>query len=45
MTSKGLIFVSCLAAGALVSSPAVAKPTKKIEVKPNDSANDTGDTQ
>ena len=29
MKSKGLIFVSCLAAGALVSSPAVAKPTKK----------------
>ena len=29
MKSKGLIFVSCLAASALVSSPAVAKPTKK----------------
>jgi len=29
MKSKGLIFVSCLAAGALVSSPAAAKPTKK----------------
>jgi hypothetical protein len=29
MKRKGLIFVSCLAAGALVSSPAVAKPTKK----------------
>jgi len=29
MKSKGLIFVTCLAAGALVSSPAAAKPTKK----------------
>jgi hypothetical protein len=29
MKSKGLIFVSCLAAGALVSSPAMAKPEKK----------------
>src|SRR6476660_6264111 len=29
MKSKGLIFVSCLAAGALVSSPEVAKQTKK----------------
>ena len=29
MKTKGLIFVSCLAAGALVSSPAMAKPEKK----------------
>lgn len=32
MKSKGLIFVSCLAAGALVSSPAFAKPEKKASV-------------
>lgn len=29
MKTKGLIFVSCLAAGALVASPAMAKPAKK----------------
>ena len=29
MKSKGFIFVSCLAAGALIASPAIAKPTKK----------------
>src|SRR5262249_13320670 len=32
MKSKGLIFVSCLAAGALVASPAMAKPEKKSSV-------------
>jgi Putative peptidoglycan binding domain len=32
MKSKGLIFISCLAAGALVSSPAMAKPEKKSSV-------------
>ena len=32
MKSKGLIFVSCLAAGALVSAPAMAKPEKKSSV-------------
>jgi putative peptidoglycan binding protein len=29
MKSKGLIFVSCLAAGALMTAPAIAKPEKK----------------
>lgn len=29
MKTKGLIFVSCLTAGALMSSPAMAKPEKK----------------
>ena len=29
MKTKGLIFVSCLAAGALIASPAVGKPAKK----------------
>lgn len=32
MKSKGLIFVSCLVAGALVSAPAMAKPEKKSSV-------------
>src|ERR1051325_4970953 len=32
MKTKGLIFVSCLAAGALVASPATAKPEKKNSV-------------
>jgi putative peptidoglycan binding protein len=29
MKTKGLVFVSCLAAGALITSPAIGKPTKK----------------
>ena len=29
MKSKGLIFISCLAAGALIASPSLAKPAKK----------------
>jgi len=29
MKTKGLIFVSCLAAGALIASPAMGKPAKK----------------
>src|SRR5262245_66586430 len=29
MKTKGLIFVSCLAAGALMASPAMGKPAKK----------------
>ena len=29
MRTKGLVFVSCLAAGALIASPAVGKPEKK----------------
>jgi hypothetical protein len=29
MKSKGLIFISCLAAGALIASPSSAKPAKK----------------
>jgi len=42
MKSKGLIFVSCLAAGALVASPAMAKPQKKSSVsKSNRSAQQT----
>ena len=42
MKSKGLIFVSCLAAGALVASPATAKPKKKSSVsKSNRSAQQT----
>ena len=32
MKPKGLIFVSCLAAGALIASPAMGKPTKKSSV-------------
>jgi len=32
MKSKGLIFVSCLAAGALIASPAIGKPAKKSSV-------------
>lgn len=32
MKNKGLILVSCLAAGALVASPAMAKPMKKFSV-------------
>ena len=32
MKSKGLVFVSCLAAGALIASPAMGKPTKKSSV-------------
>jgi hypothetical protein len=32
MKTKGLIFVSCLAAGALISSPAMGKPAKKSSV-------------
>jgi hypothetical protein len=32
MKSKGLIFVSCLAAGALMASPAMGKPAKKSSV-------------
>jgi Putative peptidoglycan binding domain len=32
MNSKGLVFVSCLAAGALMASPAMGKPTKKSSV-------------
>ena len=32
MKSKGLIFVSCLAAGALMASPAMGKPAKKSTV-------------
>jgi hypothetical protein len=31
MKTKGLIFISCLAAGALVASPALGKPAKKSE--------------
>jgi len=29
MKTKGLVFISCLAAGALIASPALAKPEKK----------------
>ena len=29
MKTKGLIFISCLAAGALIGSPALGKPAKK----------------
>ena len=29
MKTKGLVFVSCLAAGALITSPAMGKPAKK----------------
>jgi hypothetical protein len=32
MKTKGLIFVSCLAAGALIASPAMGKPAKKSSV-------------
>ena len=32
MKNKGLIFVSCLAAGALMASPAMGKPAKKSSV-------------
>ena len=32
MKSKGFIFVSCLAAGALIASPAIGKPTKKSSI-------------
>ena len=32
MKSKGLIFVNCLVAGALIASPAMGKPTKKSKV-------------
>ena len=32
MKTKGLIFVSCLAAGALIASPAMGKPAKKSTV-------------
>ena len=32
MKSKGLIFVTCLAAGALMASPATGKPAKKSSV-------------
>jgi hypothetical protein len=32
MKSKGFILVSCLAAGALVASPAIGKPTKKSSI-------------
>ena len=32
MKTKGLILVSCLAAGALMASPAMGKPTKKSSV-------------
>jgi hypothetical protein len=32
MKTKGLIFVSCLAAGALIASPAMGKPEKKSSV-------------
>jgi hypothetical protein len=32
MKTKGLIFVSCLAAGALMASPAMGKPAKKSSV-------------
>jgi len=32
MKIKGLIFVSCLAAGALIASPALGKPAKKSSV-------------
>src|SRR5262249_47430701 len=32
MKSKGSIFVSCLAAGALIASPAMGKPAKKSSV-------------
>jgi Putative peptidoglycan binding domain len=32
MKIKGLIFVSCLAAGALIASPAMGKPAKKSSV-------------
>ena len=48
MKTKGLIFVSCLAAGALIASPAMGKPAKKssdVEFKTNGSANDTGEPQ
>jgi len=38
MRTKGLIFVSCLAAGALVASPALAKPDKKSLSRSNRSA-------
>ena len=33
MKSKGLIFISCLAVGALIASPASAKPVKKSASK------------
>jgi Putative peptidoglycan binding domain len=33
MKTKGLIFVSCLAAGALIASPAMGKPAKKSKSK------------
>ena len=32
MKRKGLVFVSCLAAGALIASPAMGKPAKKSSV-------------
>lgn len=32
MKTNGLIFVSCLAAGALIASPAIGKPAKKSSV-------------
>jgi hypothetical protein len=42
MKSKGLIFVSCLAAGALIASPAMGKPEKKSSVsKSNRTARQT----
>ena len=31
MKTKGLVFISCLAAGALIASPALGKPAKKSE--------------
>jgi hypothetical protein len=32
MKTKGLVFVSCLAAGALIAAPAMGKPAKKSSV-------------
>src|SRR6478736_5854697 len=32
MKTKGLVFVSCLVAGALITSPAIGKPAKKSSV-------------
>jgi len=42
MKSKGLIFVSCLAAGAVIASPAMSKPEKKFSAsKSNRTARQT----
>jgi hypothetical protein len=33
MKAKGLIFISCLAAGALIASPAFGKPAKNLKMR------------